>query len=86
MLEPIMYPKRPADAKVFPSVFMSIGDSDQYNGAAFTHGRAEDFMQYASAHLISARLYYQPNSLHSFGPNRFKNSYESLVKFIQNNY
>ena len=87
LVEPAAYPDYSSAAALFPSVLISIGDSDQGNGngAPHNYGRAEEFLRSASAHLVPARINYQRNTAHAFNPEKLKATYKSVAEFILDN-
>ena len=80
------FPRIPADAKGFPSIFMSLGRDDKLNqGPLGRPGRAEKDLMKASAKLIPARIDYQ-NGDHGYPPEELKRAYSAAVKFIMTDY
>jgi hypothetical protein len=75
-----------ASRKAFPSVLILIGDSDQFNGTAYTFGRAEKFLKAASGHLIPSRISYERNTPHAFQPENYKDAYGKAAVFVLNQY
>lgn len=86
LVEPTVYPVFSPVAVSFPSILMSIGDSDQYNVTSHNYGRAAEFLKSACTHLVPARIYYQQNTAHAFKPKQYKATYKTMAEFILDNY
>ncbi len=82
MIEPVFYPALPRAGEAFPSIFISMGDADEFNGISMQPGRAENFDRSVCAQLGRIRIYYQSNTGHAYQPLQFKKSYEQVVNFI----
>ncbi len=88
LVEAAAYPNivNASSKKTFPSVFIMIGDSDQFNGTAYTFGGAEKFLKEASGRLIPSRISYERNTPHAFQPENYKDAYGKAAVFVLNQY
>ncbi len=84
LFEPVVYPQWLEKHTRFPSVFMSIGLNDRYNGLG-TERRAEKFLLDCCRRLIPARIDYQPGG-HGFQGPQIESSYKAAIKFILSDY
>jgi len=81
LFSPVAFPKIPAAARKYPSLFIAIGDEDELS----RQKHCEQLWQDACNHLVPARIHVEHTG-HGFKTANYKTSYAVLTQFIQEDY